>query len=266
MIDPMQSASAGAARDDYSVVPLRSILQVLWRRLWVVAFAMVLVTGTAVGVSLLQTPQYEASTKIMIGQENRFKDDYVQPASELQALTKTMAEAVADTSIANAVIRELDLPMSPRSLLENLSAEAIEETQFVTITYRDPQPHRAQRVANAVGSVFSERISEATPSASAVTATVWQPATLPSAPVSPDPVRTAFLWLVLSGILGVGLVFLLEHIDNGWHSREEVEEVCGAPVLAAVPTFDTHKTLKEARRRVDDTEFSGPHSAEKVSG
>src|SRR5918993_1982810 len=107
MIDPMQSASAGAARDDYSVVPLRSILQVLWRRLWVVVFAMVLVTGTAVGVSLLQTPQYEASTKIMIGQENRFKDDYVQPASEPQALTKTMAEAVADTSIANAVIREL---------------------------------------------------------------------------------------------------------------------------------------------------------------
>src|SRR5215204_6326434 len=143
MIDPMQSASAGAARDDYTVVPLRSILQTLWRRLWVVACVMILVTGTAVGISFLRTPQYEATTKIMIGQENRFKDDYVQPASELQALTKTMAEAVADTSTANAVIRELDLPLSSRSLLENLSAEAIEETQFVTVTYRDPQPQRA---------------------------------------------------------------------------------------------------------------------------
>lgn len=266
MIDPMQSASARTARDDYTVVPLRSILQTLWRRLWVVVSAMVLVTGTAVGVSFLQTPQYEASTKIMIGQENRFKDDYVQPASELQALTKTMAEAVADSSTANAVIRELNLPMSPRNFLENLSAEAIEDTQFITVTYRDPQPQRAQRVANAVGSVFSERISKASPSASAVTATVWQPATLPSTPVSPDPVRTAFLWLVLSGILGVGLVFLLEHIDDGWRSQEEVEEICGAPVLAAVPTFDTHKTLTEARHRVDDSQFSGPHSSEKVSG
>jgi hypothetical protein len=55
----------------------------------------------------------------MISQGSRFEDDRVQPASELQAVTKTMAEAVAERLTADTVIRELDLPMSPRSLLAN---------------------------------------------------------------------------------------------------------------------------------------------------
>ena len=39
------------------------------------------------GVTFLQTPCYEASITNMIRQERRFENDYVQPASELQALT-----------------------------------------------------------------------------------------------------------------------------------------------------------------------------------
>jgi capsular polysaccharide biosynthesis protein len=265
MNDSVQDASVRTDRDDFAVVPLSSIVQVLWRRLWIVVLTMVLVTGTAVGVSVLQTPQYEASTNLMIRQESRSGDEYVQPPSELQALTTTMAAAVADRSIATAAIRESGLAVSPDDLLENLSAEPIEETQLVTVAYRDPDPETAKRVVNAVGSVFSERTSEVSPIASPVTVD-WAPATAPSSPVSPDPIRSGFLWLVLSGILGVGLVFLLEHMDDGWRSREEVEEICGAPVLAAVSTFHTHKKLTEARHRVDDSQSIEPHRPEKILG
>jgi capsular polysaccharide biosynthesis protein len=97
-------------------VPLRTTLQILRRRLWVVVLAMVPVRLWALPSC---RPHYEASTKIMIRRVSRFEDDYVQPASELQALTKTMAEAVVERFIANVVILKPDLPMSPSSLLAN---------------------------------------------------------------------------------------------------------------------------------------------------
>jgi capsular exopolysaccharide synthesis family protein len=61
-------------------------------------------------------------------------------------------------------------------------------------------------------------------------------ATEPSSPISPQPVRNAALALVAGLVLGLGLAFLLEQLDDQVHGRDEVEAATeGLPILGLIP-------------------------------
>jgi capsular polysaccharide biosynthesis protein len=223
-------------------ISLRDLVLPLWRRLWLIGLCAVVFAAVALGFSLTRTPLYEANIMILIGQaQGAPADSLYSEVSGLQQLTQTMTEAVNTRPVAAAAIRELDLSMSPGKLLENLNVEQVEATQFIDVSYKDPNPERAQRIANAVGDTFSRQVSEVSPSANAITATVWERATVPQSPVSPNLYRNLLLALVAGGALGVALAFLLEYLDDSWGSAEEAEQISGVPTFGVIPTFKVSK-------------------------
>lgn len=225
---------------------LADILQVIRRRLWVIALTAVVCAGATVGISLAMTPQYEGTIKLLVGQEGRITEDPAQAAG-MQQLTQTVAEMVNTRTVAAAVIRELGLNTAPEDFLENLSVEQVPNTQVIQVSYRDPDPQRAQLVANTIGDVFSKQVSEVSPNANAITATVWEQAVKPDEPVIPDLLLNGILALVLGLMLGTGIAFLLEYLDDSWHSPEEAEQISGVPTFGMVPEFDVPESKKGGR-------------------
>jgi capsular polysaccharide biosynthesis protein len=239
--------------DENYLVSLRGFAHVLRKRLWIILAVTLAVVAVAVGYSRQEVPQYQASAKVLVGQDNEIVREPVD-TSALQTLTSTVAEAANSRAIAEAVIQELDLQMSPGSLLGSLSVEVIEGTQFIQLSYADSDPERARRVANAVGHVLSERVSGDGSNANNITVTMWERVETPQAPMSPDPMRTGFLALIVGGMLGVALALLLEYLKDGWSSREQVEMVLGVPTLGAIPIFQTSRTTRTIRRGASEYE------------
>ncbi len=209
-----------------------------------VAFAVITLAVLVIPwvIGLYQTPTYQASIKILVSQKSTEDTNFrllAGDVSALQDLTLTAAKAADTMPVARAVVEQLNLPeLSAREVLANMTAEPDPGTMFVNISYKDSDPKRAQLTANAIGQVLSEKISEVSLGVNGITATVWAPATLPQNPMSPDPVRNAVIALVLGGILGVALAFLLEYVDDSWDSPEEVEEVSGIPTFGVIPKFE----------------------------
>ena len=232
--------------ESHDVIPIATLLQILRRRLWVILLVPITLVGLAVGLSIQQTPQYVASVKILVGQESGIVGTSPQDSIGLQSLTLTMAEAVATQRVAEATIQQLDLKTDPEDFLARLSAEQIPETQFIEVSYTSSDPERAALIANTVGKVFSDEIAEANSGENPVniTATVWEPAVVPEAPVSPNPMRSGFLALVVGVMLGLGLAFLLEFLDDKWQSPEEAERISGVPTLGVIPPFASFKDKK----------------------
>ncbi len=174
--------------------------------------AILLIAGTVAMASLAQTPQYEGSSKILISPDLRNSQQAASGKQEIQKLqeaTKTLAEAARSRPVAEAVIERMGLSTTPETFLERLNAEPIDNTQFVQLSYIDTDPVRAQRVANTVGEVLSEEVSEVNHSANnAITARLWEQAALPNEPVSPNPLRNGLLVLVPGLILIAGLARL----------------------------------------------------------
>lgn len=228
---------------------LRDVLQILWKRLWIVILVALVVMGTAVGVSLSQIPVYEASTKIKVDQgvgqgDQPAVNNLAGSVEGLQQLVQTMLVEIEIRPVAEEVIRRLGLQTSPESILDNLTVEQIGSTQIIQLSYRDANPGQAKAIANTISEVSSERISEVSAGASNITATVLEPAVVPDVPVSPDPVRNGLLALGLGLMLGTGLAFLLEYLDDSWRSPEEVEQVSGIPTFGVIPEFQLSKNGK----------------------
>jgi non-specific protein-tyrosine kinase len=63
-------------------------------------------------------------------------------------------------------------------------------------------------------------------------------ALVPEEPFSPRPRRSALLGVFVGLLLGVGLVALLEFLDNTVKPEQNLQELTGAPLLATVPALN----------------------------
>lgn len=242
--DPADGELGGGGGHEPAVT-LTDLLQVVWRRLWVVVLIATLLTGAAVGVSLLQTPTYAASIKVLVGQKPGESNSLGGDVSGLQQITQSMAVWIDTRPVAEATIQRLELQESPDQLLARTDSAQIGATQFIEVTYTDTNPEEAQVVANTIGEVFSEQVSEVSASANDITATVLEPAVIPTTPVSPNPLRNGLVALAFGTMLGLGLAFLIEHLDDRWRSPEEVEQISGVPTFGVIPAFRVLESKKK---------------------
>jgi len=181
----------------------------------VLVITVVLAALGVISASLQQAPTYEASARVLVGQRSlaqgtgngKIQLIPLAPAPEtLRALTQTMTDTIDSRPVAEEVIQRLGLQMKPSELLDRLSVEQIEGTQFIHLTYEDTDPMRAQQIANTVGEVSSEFISERS---NELMATVWEKAAVPESPVSPHPLRNGLLTLVIGLMLCAGTALAL---------------------------------------------------------
>jgi capsular polysaccharide biosynthesis protein len=185
------------------VEPYRETIEDFMLRYGRVLVVVVLASVGVTSAGLLQTPTYEASAHVLVGWEQEGPWQTLEyrelPAPEIM-------RTIGARGVAKEAIQRLGLQVAAAELLDNLTVEQVEGTQFIGLTYEDADPERAKLVVNTVGGVSSEFISERS---STFTATVWDKATLPESPVSPHPLRNGLLTLAIGLMLCAGTALAL---------------------------------------------------------
>ena len=63
------------------------------------------------------------------------------------------------------------------------------------------------------------------------------PATVPTSPIEPRPVRNGLLALAFGMVFGVGLALLFEHLDDSLRTKDDLERAArGIPILGMIPS------------------------------
>jgi succinoglycan biosynthesis transport protein ExoP len=155
--DPVAGVPAKAVVGE-NALSLRDFFRVIKQRLWLILLTAFVCAGAAIGFDLMQTPTYEGSIKILVGQE-RTSDRNVptQGAGELQQLTRTMAESVESSRVAEEVVRRLGLQTTPEEFLKRQTAKQVFETQLIQVDFEDTSPQTAQLVATPLGTCSLKR-------------------------------------------------------------------------------------------------------------
>lgn len=141
--------------------------------------------------------------------------------------------AVADriqTELDEARFRESDLQKAidaQNQTLDELEQKATEyESLRADITRADKELSEFISQKNAIESGKEVNLN-----------TVWvvDGATPPEFPFKPDPMLNLMLAAVVGLVGGIGLAFLLEHLDDTLANPDEVERALGLPVVASIP-------------------------------
>jgi capsular polysaccharide biosynthesis protein len=225
------------------------------RRLWIVILLPLLTAGTAVGVSLLQPPVYEASATVVVSPREgaNQQDNFSNTISGLQILAHEMEVAGLNRSMVEEIVSAQGEPsaVSEADLNNNLAIAQDEDTRFLSLTYRDADKNRAQAVVNNAAEAFARKASEASGVAADAAVKVSAYAAVPTAPEDPDPLRNGLGALAMGLMLGIGLAFLLEYLHlSGLHSPEKVEQVSGVPTFGTIPDFEAARARRKRSEHV----------------
>lgn len=243
---------------------LRHYAGVVRRRWPIVVTVPVVAVALAVALSAIQTPKYEATTKIVVGQGKGLFQPGV--AYAVQPFTATMGNLVKSNVVAADVIRRLGLQLTTQQLLSEVSVVVDPTTAVIQVSVVDPSTERAVAIARQVGVVFSHLVKQrfggtdqpvssgangTTLTQLPLTATIFDPAHALPGRVSPRPVRDAVIAAVLGLFLGLLGAFLREHFDRKLRTREAVEAAFGTPVIGQIPWIrigDNESSVSADRR------------------
>jgi succinoglycan biosynthesis transport protein ExoP len=96
------------------------------------------------------------------------------------------------------------------------------------------------------------------------TVAVIDPGLLPNKPFKPKTLRDLSLAIILGLTLGVGIAFLLEHLDDSIKSLDDMEQAFNLPSLGILPQFPSRGRFTLSRRE-NSTGLSVRHSLPRLS-
>lgn len=216
-------------------ISLKEIFGVLKKRfLMITAF----VFGAALIAALISyfvlTPTYQSSSQFIVNQE--LQDPTQYNTNNIQTnvqMINTYNVIIKSPAVLDEVVEELNLPYSSTELSEKIEVTSAENSQVVTVTATDEDPAVAVDIANSTVGIFQANIPEIMSVDNVSVLTEAQLSPNPS-PVAPNPLLNIAIAIVLGAMVGIGVAFLLEYLDNSITTEEDVEKKLELPLLGVI--------------------------------
>ena len=217
-------------------ISLQELFQVLKKRL----FLIITITLAAVAISaavsyFVLTPVYEVKTTMMAyGADKKLESDS-NSLTEIQTnlkLINTYNDLIKSDKILEKVLNELELDMTMGQLARKINVSNNKESHVIYISVKDTDPYRAAEIANMTAQIFEKEIQQE------MNASIkqWSKAKVSEnqAPVEPKPLLNIAIAAIIGLMLGVGLAFLLEFLDNTIKTEQDIENTLELPVIGVI--------------------------------
>jgi capsular polysaccharide biosynthesis protein len=219
-------------------ISLRELFQVLRKRLWlIVLITIIAATVSAVISFFVLTPVYESKTQILVNQAKNDQQLYNNQTVQTNVqLINTYNDIIKSPAILDKVIKELKLDGSAQSLSGQIQVTNAENSQVAQIVVQDTSVKRATEIANTTASVFKKEVPKIM---NVDNVSVLSKATLgeSASPVKPQPLMNIAIAVVVGLMVGVGVSFLLEYLDNTLKTEQDIENILELPVMGVITTI-----------------------------
>ena len=225
-------------------IELRQYWEVLRKR-WVIVIVLPLIAAITSGIISFYVikPVYQASTTLIVGKKAEAGQAAAQMLdnSVLQAnlqLAKTYATIAQSRTVEQNVIKDLNLALTVEGLNSMISINPVKTTEILEIQVTNTNPELAASIANSMSQEFSKAVIEIKKVDSV---SIVDKAVTPDKPVKPNKMLNILIAFVVGLMASVGLVFLLEYMDNTIKTSSDIEKLLGIPVLGVIPTYTAGK-------------------------
>ena len=215
------------------VISISEIFEALKKR-WILIVSITLVATLISGVLsfFVIKPTYETSTKVFIGKEESNVEGYnTNDIQMYQKLLQTYAETIKTNEVIQAAIKNTNTNLTVEEVKKSLTVTPISDTQILQIKYQNKNPQVAKRILGNITDEFIILAKELVPNGNV---RVIEAVQLPENPVAPNKKMNVAIAFLLGLMVSVGLVFLIEYLDNTFKNKENLERELDIPVLGII--------------------------------
>lgn len=229
-------------------INLAELIPYLFHWLWLIAIVSLATAAIAFSIAaFVLTPKYQSTTKVYILSKSGANDNITYQDTQLaNYLTKDFKEMVKSRSVLETVIRECNLPESYNALASNVSVSNTTDTRIVGISVKDPDPERAQYLANAVREVAAIHLQEVM---DLEAVNVVEEANLPTSVVEPSKKKYTLAGFAIGFIITVVILIINYYLDDSIKTSEDAEKYLGMTTLATIPMFEDEDGAKKKKKR-----------------
>lgn len=223
-----------------AVIQLRSLGSTLLRGWWLAVGFGLLGGVLLLGISLMQTPKYEASSTLYVtsGIEPNAQSAYQGSLASQQKVT-SYAQLVKSEAVLGRALRLSSLPISVDEARSSIFVSSSPDTVLLRIGAVSTSPETAVRLVSAVSdslvSVVGEIERPEGGGDALAKVTVVSPSELADAPVSPRTFRNVVIGISIGLVLGVLGLLLKDRFDRRVSSPEEISLGLETTVLGELP-------------------------------
>lgn len=228
------------------VTSLNEIIKTVKKYFLLIISLVILAVGIAAAVSYyVMTPIYQASTQILINQQQNEQDPFnTQDIQMNLQLIETYSVIIKSPFILSKVIKQLELDTTPDLLTKKIIVNSEQNSQVVTIHVQDSNMSKGVEIANTTVEILQAEIRTLM---NVDNIHVLSPAVQVKnqPPIKPDPILNMSVAGIIGLMLGIGFAFLLEYLDMTVKTQEDVEKFTGLPIIGVVsPISDKEVSQK----------------------
>jgi len=229
-------------------ISLKEIYEVVKKRFMLIVACVLGAALIAAVVSFfILTPIYESSSQFIVNQSNQDDSEMQIDSGTIRTnveLINTYNVIITSSAILDEVVETLELPYNASELADKINVSSEEDSQVVTVAVKDADPYEATNIANATVAVFQEEIVELMNVDNVNILSEAVTSENPS-PVEPKPTLNIAIAIVLGGMIGVGIAFLLEYFDTTIKTEEDIEKKLGVTLVGVVSTMQSEDIRKD---------------------
>jgi receptor protein-tyrosine kinase len=274
------TAGVGWRRQQSESVGLERYARILRERAGLIGLVVLVTTLMAAAYLAVATDKYRAEADLLVipaGRDQAGLDNLpiIRESSDPTRDVETASRVVASRNVAKRVIDQLGLNESVESVLKQVKAEPVAQSNIVAIRATADSPDEARDLANGfadgvvatrdavvraeaekliaglrgelqnaeqngddtTASSLSDEITQlqAVRESGDPTLSVETRADAPNSPYSPRPMLTIFAGIIGGLILGIGGAFAVSALDPRLRREEQLRELYSLPILARVP-------------------------------
>ncbi|GLX67689.1 YveK family protein [Paenibacillus glycanilyticus] len=223
---------------------LKQYVQIVMKKWWLIA-AIVIVAVVATGIKsyFFTTPIYQAKATLIVNQSPQQAGVETLNLGLLQSnvmLINSYKKIVESAFIMDKVVEQhASLGVTADDLSSKVTVTSADDSQVMEILYSGASYTKAAQIVNAVSEVFRDQI----PNIMQVdNVTILDKANENDkpAPTNNSPLLNIIISLIVSAMLAVGIIFLLDYLDDTIKSETEMLQTLDVPILALVNKINKH--------------------------
>jgi Capsular polysaccharide biosynthesis protein len=217
------------------LLELKEYLQVILKRWKIIAAVTIIsVVGSGIISVFFMKPVYEAKITLIVGSSPSNSNNKIQYNDIMlyQQMLKTYSEMIKRRVTSENTLAKLNYDMKPEELMGKLKVTATTGSQIIDVSIQDSSAERACNLANTLGTVFED---EAKTYMNSTDVKVLDKAVVPKSPVSPNKKMNVAIGFLLGIMVSLGIVFIIEYLDNTIKTENDVKEILDLPILATIP-------------------------------
>lgn len=219
---------------DDKIFDFEEILNLFKKKFWIVILITAITTGLAANKASKMQPSYSARLNIFMGVAEEGLDySIMQQMNFYGRNISTLKDMIMNQEFVEDVLKKKRIDKSASEVISAISVQSSEDSPIVSMSYYGGTTSGGAKILDVMAEAFISEIKELIPE--------MNPTIVNKAYESistPNKKKVINAGALFGVIVSIGLILILDYLDDTLKSKQELERVLPIPVLGDIPKHE----------------------------